>query len=160
MLVRLLFLTSQLERNGVCSPAVALVPVVCKATIPLLLLQGCSPFLHYNSSFMNNNSVSCVMKSLWRDLVACPTNVNSFPVYYQKNKLNSLYVFPSACSEQDSEPGARLTCRILLHLFKTPQRNPVPQDGVKSGDEHSQKAHSLFGTVVFFSLPADVILWF
>uniref|UniRef100_A0A8C7I9J1 Mediator complex subunit 12 n=1 Tax=Oncorhynchus kisutch TaxID=8019 RepID=A0A8C7I9J1_ONCKI len=27
----------------------------------------------------------------------------------------------AACSEQDSEPGARLTCRILLHLFKTPQ---------------------------------------
>uniref|UniRef100_A0A3B4B7V0 Mediator complex subunit Med12 domain-containing protein n=1 Tax=Periophthalmus magnuspinnatus TaxID=409849 RepID=A0A3B4B7V0_9GOBI len=38
----------------------------------------------------------------------------------------------AACSEQDSEPGARLTCRILLHLFKTPQRNPVPQDGIKS----------------------------
>ncbi|KAG9351320.1 hypothetical protein JZ751_022567 [Albula glossodonta] len=34
----------------------------------------------------------------------------------------------AACSEQDSEPGARLTCRILLHLFKTPQRNPCPQD--------------------------------
>ncbi|CAB1337452.1 unnamed protein product [Coregonus sp. 'balchen'] len=32
----------------------------------------------------------------------------------------------------DSEPGARLTCRILLHLFKTPQRNPCPQDGAKS----------------------------
>lgn len=44
----------------------------------------------------------------------------------------------SACSEQDSEPGARLTCRILLHLFKTPQRNPVPQDGVKSGSSHNQ----------------------
>uniref|UniRef100_A0A8C2XHS8 Mediator complex subunit Med12 domain-containing protein n=1 Tax=Cyclopterus lumpus TaxID=8103 RepID=A0A8C2XHS8_CYCLU len=39
----------------------------------------------------------------------------------------------AACSEQDSEPGARLTCRILLHLFKTPQRNPFPQEGVKSG---------------------------
>uniref|UniRef100_A0A8C8GDG8 Mediator complex subunit Med12 domain-containing protein n=1 Tax=Oncorhynchus tshawytscha TaxID=74940 RepID=A0A8C8GDG8_ONCTS len=38
----------------------------------------------------------------------------------------------AACSEQDSEPGARLTCRILLHLFKTPQRNPCPQDGAKS----------------------------
>ncbi|XP_058264024.1 mediator of RNA polymerase II transcription subunit 12 isoform X2 [Hemibagrus wyckioides] len=34
----------------------------------------------------------------------------------------------AACSEQDSEPGARLTCRILLHLFRTPQRNPCPQD--------------------------------
>lgn len=48
----------------------------------------------------------------------------------------------SACSEQDSEPGARLTCRILLHLFKTPQRNPVPQDGVKSGTEHRQRHSS------------------
>uniref|UniRef100_A0A3B4Z6C5 Mediator complex subunit 12 n=1 Tax=Stegastes partitus TaxID=144197 RepID=A0A3B4Z6C5_9TELE len=38
----------------------------------------------------------------------------------------------AACSEQDSEPGARLTCRVLLHLFKTPQRNPVPQHGMKS----------------------------
>uniref|UniRef100_A0A672S0X0 Mediator of RNA polymerase II transcription subunit 12 n=1 Tax=Sinocyclocheilus grahami TaxID=75366 RepID=A0A672S0X0_SINGR len=38
----------------------------------------------------------------------------------------------AACSEQDSEPGARLTCRILLHLFRTPQRNPCPQDGTKS----------------------------
>nr|XP_023688070.1 mediator of RNA polymerase II transcription subunit 12 isoform X2 [Paramormyrops kingsleyae] len=38
----------------------------------------------------------------------------------------------AACSEQDSEPGARLTCRILLHLFKTPQRNPCPQDSSKS----------------------------
>ncbi|MBN3270456.1 MED12 polymerase, partial [Polyodon spathula] len=38
----------------------------------------------------------------------------------------------AACSEQDSEPGARLTCRILLHLFKTPQRNPCHQDSSKS----------------------------
>uniref|UniRef100_A0A8C1JEH9 Mediator complex subunit 12 n=1 Tax=Cyprinus carpio TaxID=7962 RepID=A0A8C1JEH9_CYPCA len=38
----------------------------------------------------------------------------------------------AACSEQDSESGARLTCRILLHLFRTPQRNPCPQDGTKS----------------------------
>uniref|UniRef100_A0A8C4SJ72 Mediator complex subunit 12 n=1 Tax=Erpetoichthys calabaricus TaxID=27687 RepID=A0A8C4SJ72_ERPCA len=38
----------------------------------------------------------------------------------------------AACSEQDSEPGARLTCRILLHLFKTPQRNPCQQDNSKS----------------------------
>lgn len=44
----------------------------------------------------------------------------------------------AACSEQDSEPGARLTCRILLHLFRTPQRNPCPQDGTKSGNaEHT-----------------------
>ncbi|KAL1246885.1 hypothetical protein QQF64_034744 [Cirrhinus molitorella] len=48
----------------------------------------------------------------------------------------ALWPFPpllnAACSEQDSEPGARLTCRILLHLFRTPQRNPCPQDGTKS----------------------------
>lgn len=37
----------------------------------------------------------------------------------------------AACSEQDSEPGARLTCRILLHLFKTPQLNPCQSDGNK-----------------------------
>uniref|UniRef100_A0A803SZU3 Mediator complex subunit 12 n=1 Tax=Anolis carolinensis TaxID=28377 RepID=A0A803SZU3_ANOCA len=37
----------------------------------------------------------------------------------------------AACSEQDSEPGARLTCRILLHLFKTPQLNPCQQDSSK-----------------------------
>ncbi|XP_018430366.1 PREDICTED: mediator of RNA polymerase II transcription subunit 12-like, partial [Nanorana parkeri] len=41
----------------------------------------------------------------------------------------------AACSEQDSEPGARLTCRILLHLFKTPQLNPY--DGIRSScDRH------------------------
>lgn len=44
----------------------------------------------------------------------------------------------SACSEQDSEAGARLTCRILLHLFRTPQRNPCPQDGTKSGNNSLQ----------------------
>uniref|UniRef100_A0A8C7IAH1 Mediator complex subunit 12 n=1 Tax=Oncorhynchus kisutch TaxID=8019 RepID=A0A8C7IAH1_ONCKI len=48
----------------------------------------------------------------------------------------------AACSEQDSEPGARLTCRILLHLFKTPQRNPCPQDGAKSGT-HTIKCYIL-----------------
>nr|XP_033799825.1 mediator of RNA polymerase II transcription subunit 12 [Geotrypetes seraphini] len=37
----------------------------------------------------------------------------------------------AACSEQDSEPGARLTCRILLHLFKTPQLNLCQQDNSK-----------------------------
>ncbi|XP_078403088.1 mediator of RNA polymerase II transcription subunit 12 isoform X3 [Cetorhinus maximus] len=37
----------------------------------------------------------------------------------------------AACSEQDSEPGARLTCRILLHLFRTPQLNPCHQDSNK-----------------------------
>ncbi|XP_037677391.1 mediator of RNA polymerase II transcription subunit 12 isoform X2 [Choloepus didactylus] len=41
----------------------------------------------------------------------------------------------AACSEQDSEPGARLTCRILLHLFKTPQLNPCQTDGTPSPDK-------------------------
>lgn len=59
----------------------------------------------------------------------------------------------SACSEQDSEPGARLTCRILLHLFKTPQRNPVPQDGVKSGSERTYKRFT-----IFFQLVAKLVL--
>lgn len=63
---------------------------------------------------------------------------------------------PAACSEQDSEPGARLTCRILLHLFKTPQRNPVPQDGAKSGGEANTGTdfHSLLiGNVNPLSFP-------
>lgn len=55
---------------------------------------------------------------------------------------------PSACSEQDSEPGARLTCRILLHLFKTPQRNPVPQDGMKSGRYPFVPFQHIFGGVL------------
>ncbi|XP_069603385.1 mediator of RNA polymerase II transcription subunit 12 isoform X3 [Ranitomeya imitator] len=38
----------------------------------------------------------------------------------------------AACSEQDSESGARLTCRILLHLFRTPQLNPYEPDSNKA----------------------------
>lgn len=64
---------------------------------------------------------------------------------------------PSACSEQDSEPGARLTCRILLHLFKTPQRNPVPQDGVKSGSKHNQKPFTSVWTHFCFCLIVKIV---
>lgn len=89
------------------------------------------------------------------DVVACvafpttTTKKKSEPQLCDVKKLNSNRMYlnlTSACSEQDSEPGARLTCRILLHLFKTPQRNPVPQDGVKSGTKHSQKPPTIVST--------------
>uniref|UniRef100_A0A4W6BW58 Mediator complex subunit 12 n=1 Tax=Lates calcarifer TaxID=8187 RepID=A0A4W6BW58_LATCA len=72
----------------------------------------------------------------------------------------------AACSEQDSEPGARLTCRILLHLFKTPQRNPVPQDdkssvGIRSScDRHLLAAsqNSIVVGAVFAVLKAVFML--
>lgn len=77
-------------------------------------------------------------------------------------------MFKSACSEQDSEPGARLTCRILLHLFKTPQRNPVPQDGVKSGSEHTYETsnhivcvdHFVMCNVLCCGLCRQVLRWY
>ncbi|CAJ0948969.1 unnamed protein product [Ranitomeya imitator] len=46
--------------------------------------------------------------------------------------VTSELVFFAACSEQDSESGARLTCRILLHLFRTPQLNPYEPDSNKA----------------------------
>ncbi|XP_041119222.1 mediator of RNA polymerase II transcription subunit 12-like protein isoform X5 [Polyodon spathula] len=33
----------------------------------------------------------------------------------------------AACGDPDAEPGARMTCRLLLQLFKTPQVIPLPQ---------------------------------
>uniref|UniRef100_A0A8C8DM43 Mediator complex subunit 12 n=1 Tax=Oryzias sinensis TaxID=183150 RepID=A0A8C8DM43_9TELE len=53
-------------------------------------------------------------------------------IFLKSSQFSLEWVFKCSLNEQDSEPGARLTCRILLHLFKTPQRNPVPQDGAKS----------------------------
>uniref|UniRef100_A0A671R911 Mediator of RNA polymerase II transcription subunit 12-like n=1 Tax=Sinocyclocheilus anshuiensis TaxID=1608454 RepID=A0A671R911_9TELE len=72
----------------------------------------------------------------------------------------------AACSEQDSEPGARLTCRILLHLFRTPQRNPCPQDdkstvGIRSScDRHLLAAsqNSIVVGAVFAVLKAVFML--
>lgn len=32
-----------------------------------------------------------------------------------------------ACGDPDAEPGARMTCRLLLHLFRTPQVCLFPQ---------------------------------
>ncbi|XP_010179374.1 PREDICTED: mediator of RNA polymerase II transcription subunit 12-like protein, partial [Mesitornis unicolor] len=37
----------------------------------------------------------------------------------------------AACGDPDAEPGARVTCRLLLHLFRTPQLCPFPQGTVK-----------------------------
>ncbi|RXM29446.1 Mediator of RNA polymerase II transcription subunit 12-like protein [Acipenser ruthenus] len=33
----------------------------------------------------------------------------------------------AACGDPDAEPGARMTCQLLLKLFKTPQVIPLPQ---------------------------------
>uniref|UniRef100_A0A803SRV1 Mediator complex subunit Med12 domain-containing protein n=1 Tax=Anolis carolinensis TaxID=28377 RepID=A0A803SRV1_ANOCA len=35
----------------------------------------------------------------------------------------------AACGDPDAEPGARMTCRLLLHLFRTPEVSPVSSDG-------------------------------
>uniref|UniRef100_A0A6Q2Y7J9 Mediator complex subunit Med12 domain-containing protein n=1 Tax=Esox lucius TaxID=8010 RepID=A0A6Q2Y7J9_ESOLU len=68
----------------------------------------------------------------------------------------------AACSEQDSEPGARLTCRILLHLFKTPQRNPYKSPvGIRSScDRHLLAAsqNSIVVGAVFAVLKAVFML--
>uniref|UniRef100_A0A4W5NUY9 Mediator complex subunit 12 n=1 Tax=Hucho hucho TaxID=62062 RepID=A0A4W5NUY9_9TELE len=68
----------------------------------------------------------------------------------------------AACSEQDSEPGARLTCRILLHLFKTPQRNPYKSSvGIRSScDRHLLAAsqNSIVVGAVFAVLKAVFML--
>uniref|UniRef100_A0A673JB53 Mediator complex subunit Med12 domain-containing protein n=1 Tax=Sinocyclocheilus rhinocerous TaxID=307959 RepID=A0A673JB53_9TELE len=49
----------------------------------------------------------------------------------------------AACSEQDSEPGARLTCRILLHLFRTPQIMFLSTDKSTVGIRSSCDRHLL-----------------
>uniref|UniRef100_A0A452H3B1 Mediator complex subunit Med12 domain-containing protein n=1 Tax=Gopherus agassizii TaxID=38772 RepID=A0A452H3B1_9SAUR len=76
----------------------------------------------------------------------------------------------AACSEQDSEPGARLTCRILLHLFKTPQLNPChffpldshkPTVGIRSScDRHLLAAsqNRIVDGAVFAVLKAVFVL--
>uniref|UniRef100_A0A8C8SFF5 Mediator complex subunit 12L n=1 Tax=Pelusios castaneus TaxID=367368 RepID=A0A8C8SFF5_9SAUR len=38
----------------------------------------------------------------------------------------------AACGDPDAEPGARMTCRLLLHLFRTPQLYLLPQAAGKS----------------------------
>ncbi|OXB73444.1 UNVERIFIED_CONTAM: hypothetical protein H355_015172 [Colinus virginianus] len=37
----------------------------------------------------------------------------------------------AACGDPDAEPGARMTCRLLLHLFRTPQVCLFPQGAGK-----------------------------
>ncbi|XP_039343228.1 mediator of RNA polymerase II transcription subunit 12-like protein isoform X2 [Mauremys reevesii] len=38
----------------------------------------------------------------------------------------------AACGDPDAEPGARMTCRLLLHLFRAPQLYLLPQATGKS----------------------------
>lgn len=42
-----------------------------------------------------------------------------------------------ACGDPDAEPGARMTCRLLLHLFRTPQVCLFPQGAGKLPAEWS-----------------------
>lgn len=45
---------------------------------------------------------------------------------YVRNLAFNLPLFP-ACGDADAEPGARMTCRLLLHLFRAPQACFFPQ---------------------------------
>uniref|UniRef100_A0A803Y0T5 Mediator complex subunit Med12 domain-containing protein n=1 Tax=Meleagris gallopavo TaxID=9103 RepID=A0A803Y0T5_MELGA len=48
----------------------------------------------------------------------------------------------AACGDPDAEPGARMTCRLLLHLFRTPQVCLFPQ-GLPPGIRSSCDRHLL-----------------
>lgn len=63
---------------------------------------------------------------------------------YVRRLAFNLPIFP-ACGDADAEPGARMTCRLLLHLFRAPQACFFPQ---ATGELTSEKALHLcwFGT--------------
>lgn len=65
-------------------------------------------------------------------------------VEYVRSLAFNLLVFP-ACGDADAEPGARMTCRLLLHLFRAPQACFFPQ---ATGELTSEEALllCLFGT--------------
>lgn len=65
-------------------------------------------------------------------------------VEYVRRLAFNLPIFP-ACGDADAEPGARMTCRLLLHLFRAPQACFFPQ---ATGELTSEKALHLcwFGT--------------
>ncbi|KAM6258215.1 mediator of RNA polymerase II transcription subunit 12-like protein [Porphyrio hochstetteri] len=73
----------------------------------------------------------------------------------------------AACGDPDAEPGARMTCRLLLHLFRTPQVCLFPQGagklfpGVRSScDRHLLAAahNSIEVGAVFAVLKAILML--
>lgn len=58
------------------------------------------------------------------------------------SKLENVFSqsFP-ACGDADAEPGARMTCRLLLHLFRAPQACVLPQ---ATGELTAAKAQMSF----------------
>uniref|UniRef100_F6T2D4 Mediator complex subunit 12L n=1 Tax=Monodelphis domestica TaxID=13616 RepID=F6T2D4_MONDO len=73
----------------------------------------------------------------------------------------------AACGDPDAEPGARMTCRLLLHLFRTPQVCLLPQatgkpfPGIRSScDRHLLAAahNSIEVGAVFAVLKAILML--
>ncbi|XP_066858425.1 mediator of RNA polymerase II transcription subunit 12-like protein isoform X16 [Anser cygnoides] len=73
----------------------------------------------------------------------------------------------AACGDPDAEPGARMTCRLLLHLFRTPQVCLFPQEtgklfpGIRSScDRHLLAAahNSIEVGAVFAVLKAILML--
>ncbi|NXY15219.1 MD12L protein, partial [Atrichornis clamosus] len=73
----------------------------------------------------------------------------------------------AACGDPDAEPGARMTCRLLLHLFRTPQVCLFPQQteklfpGIRSScDRHLLAAahNSIEVGAVFAVLKAILML--
>uniref|UniRef100_A0A8B9CSD9 Mediator complex subunit 12L n=1 Tax=Anser brachyrhynchus TaxID=132585 RepID=A0A8B9CSD9_9AVES len=61
----------------------------------------------------------------------------------------------AACGDPDAEPGARMTCRLLLHLFRTPQVCLFPQETGKL----PQVLHSCFIPQLACAFHS-VLLWF
>jgi len=73
----------------------------------------------------------------------------------------------AACGDADAEPGARMTCRLLLHLFRAPQACLLPQatgkpfPGIRSScDRHLLAAahNSIEVGAVFAVLKAIMML--
>uniref|UniRef100_A0A7N5KLB9 Mediator complex subunit 12L n=1 Tax=Ailuropoda melanoleuca TaxID=9646 RepID=A0A7N5KLB9_AILME len=73
----------------------------------------------------------------------------------------------AACGDADAEPGARMTCRLLLHLFRAPQACVLPQatgkpfPGIRSScDRHLLAAahNSIEVGAVFAVLKAIMML--
>ncbi|XP_077204785.1 mediator of RNA polymerase II transcription subunit 12-like protein isoform X2 [Paroedura picta] len=49
----------------------------------------------------------------------------------------------AACGDPDAEPGARMTCRLLLHLFRTPEACFLPAEKSFPGIRSSYDRHLL-----------------
>uniref|UniRef100_A0A670IRE9 Mediator complex subunit 12L n=1 Tax=Podarcis muralis TaxID=64176 RepID=A0A670IRE9_PODMU len=66
----------------------------------------------------------------------------------------------AACGDPDAEPGARMTCRLLFHLFQTPEVSLLPTGIRSSCDRHLLTAahNSIEVGAVFAVLKAILML--